>query len=338
MISAFLIKPGVIELRDIPVPRPKKGEVLVKVKSALTCGTDLKAFLRGHPMIPMPGPMGHEFSGVVEAVGGGADKFKPGDRIMSSHSAPCLKCAYCKKSAYNLCENIMRTKVMGAFSQFITIPAHIVKQNAYKIPRGLSFEEAALLEPLSCVMHSVRPLNVKKGDTALVIGAGPIGLMHVMLLKNAGARVAVSDMNESRLKAALKAGAVKTVLPGSIKDAVKSVTKSLGFDFVFECTGLPEVWESGVDYLRRGGVLTLFGGCKSGTTVTFDTHRLHYDELTLRGDFHFTPADVRAAYEILKSRRLDTRLFITGRCGLDGLSAALHALSRGEGIKYAIMP
>lgn len=179
MLASYLIRPGVTELREIAVPKPSRGEVLVKIKAALTCGTDLKAFLRGHPMIPMPGVFGHEFSGVIAKAGKGVRGFKEGDEIMAVHSAPCLKCRYCRKKLYNLCENIMDTKVLGAFAEYILLPPHIVKQNLFHKPANLSFEEAAFLEPLSCVVHGINGLNIKQGDKVLIIGTGPIGLLHL---------------------------------------------------------------------------------------------------------------------------------------------------------------
>ncbi|MDH4233415.1 MAG: alcohol dehydrogenase catalytic domain-containing protein, partial [Nitrospirota bacterium] len=160
MLAAILKEPGTIEILDIPVPEPAAGELLVKVKSALTCGTDLKAYLRGHSLIPMPGPFGHEFSGVVAARGKGVRKFNVGDEVMAVHSAPCRSCQFCAKGLFNLCENLMSSKVLGAFSEYILIPKHVVSQNVFKKPDSLGFQEAAFLEPLSCVVHSVEPLKI----------------------------------------------------------------------------------------------------------------------------------------------------------------------------------
>jgi len=302
--------------------------------------------VRGHPMIPMPGPFGHEFSGVVEEVGKGVRKFKKGDPVMSVHSAPCLGCSYCAKGLHNLCENIMDTKVLGAFAEYVLIPSHVVRQNAFIKPRGVPFEEAALLEPLACVVHSIYPLRVRKGEAALVVGAGPIGLLHLMVLKSLGARVGVADPHEGRLRQARALGADKCIRvtkdrradSGRINKACAPTTGHMGFDYVFECTGRPEAWESSVDHLRRGGTATLFGGCPSGTSACFDTHRLHYDELTLRGDFHFTPADVRKAYGLLRDRKLDTEKLISGSYLLKDMGKALERLKKGQGIKYAIIP
>ncbi len=338
MLTSLLVKPGKIELREVKTPRPSKGEVLVKIKTALTCGTDLKAFLRGHPMIPMPGVFGHEFSGVVAEVGKGVQRFKKGDEIMAVHSAPCLECKYCKKRAYNLCEKIMWTKVLGAFAEYILLPPHVVRHNAFHKPKNITFEEASFLEPLSCVVHGIEPLDIKKGDSVLVIGAGSIGLLHLLCLKAKGAIVAATDINAERLKIAKKLDADFTFKPETIETNLKKIASGIGFDYVFECTGTPEVWDASVNYVRRGGTVILFGGCKSGTAVTYDTGRLHYDEITLKGVFHYTPADVRKAYKLIGEEKLGLSRLISGSYPLRDIEKAFNKLAKGTGIKYAIIP
>jgi L-iditol 2-dehydrogenase len=307
----------------------------VKIKAALTCGTDLKAFRRGHPVIPMPGLFGHEFSGIVTEVGRGITRFKKGDAIMAVHSAPCLACRYCSKKLYNLCENIMHTKILGAFAEYILLPPHIVRQNVFHKPQNLSFEEAAFLEPLSCVVHGMESLHVKKNDHVLIIGSGPVGLLHLLLLKEQGVQVAVMDKHDRKLKVATKLGA-DSVLLSKIQNLSHDL--DLHFDYVFECTGMPEVWKASVNYVRRGGTVVLFGGCKSGTTVTYYTERLHYDEITLKGVFHYTPADVKKAYKLLCSKNLNVSWLLSGRFPLKQTQKAFEKLSKGVGIKYAIIP
>ncbi len=338
LLTSLLVKPGKIELREVKTPRPSKGEVLVKIKTALTCGTDLKAFLRGHPMIPMPGVFGHEFSGVVAEVGKGVQRFKEGNEIMTVHSAPCLECTYCKRKIYNLCEKIMWTKVLGAFAEYILLPPHVVRHNAFHKPKNITFEEASFLEPLSCVVHGIESLNIKQGDRVFIIGAGAIGLLHLLCLKEKGAIVAVTDINAEKLKIARKLDADFTFKPEKIETNLKNITNGIGFDYVFECTGMPEVWEASVTYVRRGGTVILFGGCKSGTAVTYDTGRLHYDEITLKGVFHYTPADVRKAYELLCKGRLGVSGLISGKYPLKHIEKAFNKLAQGIGIKYAIIP
>jgi len=369
LLANIIIKPGTIELRDIKTPKPSHGEILVKIKASLTCGTDLKAFRRGHPMIPMPGVFGHEFSGVVAEVGKGVKGFKEGDEIMAVHTAPCLKCIYCKKRLYNLCDKIMDTKVLGAFAEYILLTEYIVKQNVLYKPKNLSFEEAAFLEPLSCVVHSMKSVDIKRGDNVLVIGAGPIGLLHLLLVKEKEAVVAISNKHKKKLKIAKELGAdfvlrtdiecspspkplpsregnnkkkVPSLLVGEGKGEgffnIKKITNSIGFDYVFECTGRPEVWQASVNYVRRGGTVILFGGCKSGTKVTYDTGKLHYDEITLKGVFHFTPSDVKKAYKLLCKGRIGISRLISGSYPLNQLQKAFDKLARGVGIKYAIIP
>jgi len=333
MRAGILVKPGVIELREIEVPKPSQGELLVKIKAALTCGTDLKAFRRGHPVIPMPGPFGHEFSGIVTELGRGITRFKKGDAIMAVHSAPCLACRYCRKELYNLCENIMHTKILGAFAEYILLPPYIARQNVFHKPQNLSFEEAAFLEPLSCVVHGMESLHFKKNENALIIGSGPVGLLHLLLLKEKGVQVTVMDKHASKLKVATKLGADHVLLP-----EIQNLNHDPGYDYVFECTGMREVWEASVNYVRRGGTVILFGGCKSGTTVTYDTERLHYDEITLKGAFHYTPADVRNAYKVLCSKNLNVSWLLSGRLPLKQTQKAFEKLSKGIGIKYAIIP
>lgn len=338
MRAGFLIEPRKIELREIETPGPLQGEVLVKIKAALTCGTDLKAFLRGHPMIPMPGVFGHEFSGIIVDIGKGVKKFREGDAIMAVHSAPCLNCRYCKKKLFNLCENIMNSKVMGAFAEYILLPEHVVKQNLFHKPATLRFEEAAFLEPLSCVVHGMSGLNLKKKDTVLIIGAGPIGLLHLLTAKSMGSKVIITGLEQERLKLAKALGADVVLSSADLMNGVKESTGGIGADFLFECTGQLDVWEKSVNYVRRGGTVVLFGGCKAGTEVVFNTYRLHYDEITLKGTFHFTPQDVRVAYRLLKNKKIKVSRLITKSYPLNEIFNAFESLAKAEGIKYAIRP
>jgi L-iditol 2-dehydrogenase len=338
LISAILTKPGTIELQDVAMPEPAEGELLVKVRAALTCGTDLKAFLRGHPLIPMPGPFGHEFSGVVVEKGKGTNKFRPGDQVMAVHSAPCLGCSYCKRGFFNLCENIMDRKVLGAFAEYILLPRHVVQQNVFRKPDALNFTEAAFLEPLACVVHGMEPLGLSRKNTVFIIGAGPIGLLHLMLAKSKGAKVLVTGLEKERLRTAKKLGADCVFEPSQTIKSVRDFTGGMGADVVFECTGQAIIWEATVDYLRKGGTVVLFGGCKADTTVKFKAERIHYDEITLKGTFHFTPEDVKKAFLLLKGKKMDVRKLITGSYPLKSIQEVFSMLVKGEGIKYVITP
>jgi L-iditol 2-dehydrogenase len=344
MKQVILIKPGKIELRDVPAPEPSEGEVVVRINTALTCGTDLKAFIYGHRLIPMPGPFGHEYSGTVAGTGKGVSNFREGDHVMGVHSAPCMECGYCKRGLHNLCETIMDRKALGAFSEYLLLPSNVVRHNLFHKPASIGFERAALLEPLSCVVHPYGKLNMNEMKNALVIGAGPIGLMHLLYLKMKGIDVIVSDISEERLAIAEKMGAdhiIKDTAPASaiaLEQAIADTADGLGMDLVIECTGQKNVWEKTVDYARRGGTVLLFGGCPSGTSVSYDSHRLHYDELTILGSFHFGPLDVRTAYRMLSENEVDLSGIISGGFPLEEIEEAFMLLKEGKGIKYSLKP
>lgn len=338
MLVAILTSPGNIQLREVETPVPSDGELLIKVKAALTCGTDLKAFIRGHSLIPMPGPFGHEFSGVVAAKGKGVSRFRVGDPVMAVHSAPCLKCPYCKRNLFNHCETLMLSKVLGSFSEYVLLPKHVVQQNVFRKPQTLSFKEAAFLEPLACVVHGMEPLTIKRKDTIFIIGAGPIGLLHLMLAKARGARVLMTGLEDERLKLARKLGADAVFHPTNMTESLRDVTSGMGADYVFECTGQPAIWESSINYVRKGGMVILFGGCKAGTSVSLNAERLHYDEITLRGTFHFTPQDVKKAFFLLKGGKIEVKKLISGNYSLEEIENVFSMLSNGVGIKYSITP
>ena len=315
--------------------------MVLKVEAALTCGTDMKAFRRGHPKMPMPTLLGHEFSGTVEEVGSGVTRFKVGDQVMSVHSAPCNSCFFCLRAQQNLCESIMGTKILGAYAEYIKLPRHIVEQNAFIKPPGLSFTEAAMLEPLACVIYGLEQFPAGRGDTVVVIGAGPVGLLQAAALREYGVKkVILAGRHSIRLDAGLALGA-DTVIDVDKSDLLKEVlaeTGSRGADLVIESTGRPDVWESTLSMVRKGGNVLLFGGCPEGSRACFDTTRLHYNEITLKGVFHFTPSAVKKAYEMLSAGKIDVRPLITAELPLKELPRAFEMLIAGEGIKYAIIP
>jgi len=333
MKAAYIIKPNKIEIVEKPVPSLKDGEVLVRIKAALTCGTDLKAYLRGHPLIPMPGPFGHEFSGVIEEVGEGVNGFKRGDAVMLVHTAPCGQCNYCKRGLFNLCEVLTKEMMLGAFSEYIVVKKRVVNLNMFHKPLSVSFEEAAFLEPLSCVVHGVKALAPLKEDKVLVIGTGPVGLLFLQVLKSMGVNVAVMGRNKSKLALAESLGADRIYLSS---ENPLDFTDGFGYDKVVECTGQKEIWLKSVDFVRKGGTVLLFGGLKAGTEICYDAGRIHYDEITLKGAFHYNPEDVREAAKLIESKKLKLKELITDRFPLSEISLAFEKLSRGEGIKYLI--
>lgn len=341
MLAAVLIKPGQMEFIEVERPRAGPGEIVLKVEAALTCGTDIKAFKRGHPKMPMPTLFGHEFSGTVVEVGPDVKLFKVGDPVMSVHSAPCNTCFYCNKGQQNLCDRLMDAKVLGAYAEYIKLPRHILEQNAFIKPSNISFPEAAMLEPLACVIYGLERFTITEDDVVAVLGAGPIGLLQVAALKAYSVKkVILCGRHKNRLNMGLNLGADK-VIDVDKSDPVKGIfaeTDGRGADLVIESTGKPDVWESTLSMVRKGGNILLFGGCPSGTTACFDTAGLHYNEITLKGVFHFTPLAVRKAYEILASGKINVRPLITAELPLKELPKAFGLLMAGEGVKYALIP
>jgi L-iditol 2-dehydrogenase len=339
--QAVLIEPGRIELREYTPPRPGPGEVLLEVKCALSCGTDLKAYRRGHPMWRLPAPFGHEFSGVVAEIGDGVENFRVGDALMAAPTAPCGSCFFCQRGEQNLCPQAMDQMVMGGYADFILMGAHVIARNAFRKPPDLSFEEAALLEPMACVVHAHEMVRPQAHETVLVIGAGAFGILHVMALKGKGVReVAVAGRGSERLQWAGELGAdrVIDVRAAGAEEAVATLNGGHGPDLVIECTGQLAGWQDAFARVRRGGRVVFFGGCPVNTELSVDTRRMHYDNLTLMAPFHFRPRDVRKAYELLCAGRIGAGRIINARRRLSELGEVFAMMERSAVLKCAVIP
>ncbi|HZZ64898.1 MAG TPA: zinc-binding dehydrogenase [Candidatus Baltobacteraceae bacterium] len=340
MQSAILVEPRRIEMRNVAQPQPAEGGIVVRVRAALTDGTDLKAYRRGHPQMPMPTPFGHEFSGDVAAAGTGVRGFAVGDAVMCVHSAPCGACFWCTHEEEELCEHVMSTKILGAYAQYIDVPAHIVQRNCYTKPPHVSYVAAAFLEPLACVVHSLDVVDVRAGETVAVLGDGGFGFLHALLLRARGAVPVLIGRHDERLERArtLDISHVLNARTTPAEGALKELTGGRGADAVIECTGTQQVWEAAPGLVRRGGRVCFFGGLPSETTVTFSAARLHYDEVRLISPFHFTPAAVRSARDLLASGAIDPHPLITETVALNEIASVFERLDAGEGIKFAIEP
>jgi L-iditol 2-dehydrogenase len=342
MRAGYLVEPRRLELRDVEAPQPEAGGLVVRVRVALTDGTDLKAFRRGHSLMPMPTRFGHEFSGDVAAVGASVTAFAIGDPIMLVQSAPDGTCFWCRRGQEELCERLASTMIFGAYAEYIAVPPHIVGRNAFRKPEGLSYEAAAFLEPLSCVVHSLRLLAPERGDVIAIVGDGGFGILHALVAIAHGARPILVGRRAARLELARSLG-VNSVVNARECDPVAAIrerTGDRGADAVVETTGTLEVWEAAPGYVRRGGTVVLFGGLPGGTRVAFNAARLHYDEVKVQSPFHFAPRDVRAACELLVEGAIDVVPLISERFPLAGLVDAFTQLDadRGINLKFAIIP
>jgi len=342
MKAAVLYGKEDVRIERVEIPRLEPGDVLLRTQVALTCGTDAKVFRRGYhaKMIVPPAVFGHEMAGIVEEVGPGSEAFAPGTPVVAANSAPCGECHYCRHDMPNLCDDLLFWN--GAYAEFVRIPARVVQHNLLPITEELSFHEAAMVEPLACVVRGVEESWIGRGQSVAVIGTGPIGLMFVALARMRGAHVVSVGRRRARLDKAVEIGAEGTfeVRPGSdYADALKKKSPDArGFDVVIEAVGLPETCEAAVRTVRKGGVVNLFGGCPADTRIGIDSQRLHYQELTIKSTFHHTPESIRKAYRIIADGHIDPPDFITGEGPLDSLPSVLRSMSAGDGLKTAILP
>jgi L-iditol 2-dehydrogenase len=345
MRGAMLLGPEQLEVREVPVPRPGPGELLMRIRAATTCGTDVKVFLRGgHPrMLSVPTLFGHEMAGTVVALGSGVDAFREGDGVVVTNSASCGECAACRSARENLCEDLVYLN--GAYAEYLLVPARFVARSTHPIPDGVAFEIAALTEPLACVLHGVEVCELDRYARAgaaetIVYGAGPIGLLFVAALARAGHRVILADPNSSRLQVGTRLGAADSVLiarDGNQFARVVARTESgRGAQVAVDCTGVPTAWEDAIASVAPGGLVNLFGGCPPGSAVPLDTHRAHYSELTIKGAYHHRPVNVRHALTVLSSSDFQGRLLLSRECGIDGVEDALRSMMRKETLKVVV--
>lgn len=335
--------PEDIRYEEVPIQEPQKGEVLVKIMAALTCGTDVKTFRRGHPVLikSVPSGFGHEFSGVVAKLGEDVTNFKVGDRVVAANSAPCGECFFCKKGQYNLCENLQFLN--GAYAEYITVPARIVEKNMIKLPDDLSFEKAAFTEPLANVVHGAERTDIKAGQSVGIIGIGPIGLMFAKYAKLKGARVIVGGRNELKLRLAKEFAGVDEVVDLKNTENVEEVFKNFsdegrGLDVAIECVGLPEIWEQTFSLVRAGGTVHFFGGCKKGSEIKLSTTKMHYGDIKILSVFHHTPEYVRKALDLIATHQMDVKKLITEEISLDKLPYAMQQHIEGKAIKFLVKP
>ena len=340
MHATVYMGPGQLEYRQMDIPTLGEGDILVKVKKALTCGTDLKTYRRGHPKYDPPTLFGHEFAGEVVSTGPGVEQFAPGTRVVAANTAPCNACYFCKRGQQNLCTDLLVN--LGAFAEYIRVPKRIVQKSTFVIPEELDDEEAAAMEPLACVVHGQDLLQIQPGESVVIIGAGgPIGLMHLQLALRQGASPVVAvDLSDNRLKTASKLGATITLNPevDDVLNMVQEITSGRGADVVIESAGSLKAWESAVKLARKGGRIQWFGGLPEGTEITLDTVRVHYDELRLYGVYHATPLSFERAFRMIEQGVIDIRSLITDVVPLEKLEEALQSMLEGESIKMAISP
>ena len=332
--------PGDLRAEELPVPVPAAGEVVLRIEAALTCGTDVKTLRCGHPvMIPtLPTVFGHEFAGTVSAIGRGVRGVREGDRLVAANSAPCGGCPPCRAGRANLCEDLLF--VNGAYGEFIALPPRLVKWNVVGLAPTTPAARAAFAEPLACALGAVERARVTSGQSVVIFGHGPLGCLLAMLAGACKARVIIVGKAGWRLDrvTALAIGDCVDAATVDPVEAVRALTDGRGGDVTFDATGRPEVWERAVAAAGRGGSVVFFGGCAPGTSITLDTRRVHYEELTLLGAFHHTPDLIRKAVELLETEAVIPDGLLTHRMPLERVREALGLTAHGDALKVLIEP
>jgi L-iditol 2-dehydrogenase len=347
MLAAVLYGTEDLRLEHVPVPHAGPGEIVLRVGAALTCGTDLKVYRRGyHAMLgKVPFLFGHEVSGTIVETGVGVTRFGMGDRVVPQNTAPCDACYWCGRGQQNLCEGLLFNN--GAYAEYMKIPARIVEKNMFLLPERMPFEHAALTEPLACVVRGLEESGARPGDTMVVIGAGPIGLMFMHAAALSGVDVIAVVKRQDQIAAAYLFGASDVVQIDDATDTVACVRAltpgGRGVDIAIEAVASAATWEWAVSMVRKGGVVNFFGGPPTGTVVALDTNRLHYGDITLKASFHHTPATSRTAFELLKSGRFKCAEYLTGTAGLEDVPSVfagmmVRSANRAADIKTAIFP
>lgn len=340
MRAVVYLGPEKIELWSVPIPEPAPGEVLVKVRAATTCGTDVKTYRRGHPKFPPPFIFGHEFGGDIVKLGDGVEKFKEGMRVTANVFAECGECFYCERGQGNLCTNLVYN--FGAFADYMIIPASIVRGATFEIPDHLPYAHAALLEPLVTVVHGWHKVAIQPGETVAILGAGgPISLMFIQLLLRAGAaQVIAVGHSPARLEVARRLGASHLInaYEQDTIPTVRELTGGVGADVVIECAGTKSTWESSVEVVRRGGRVLWFGGLPGATKVEIDAARVHYGEIDLLNMHGGRITDAREAFDLIVSGGMNVAPLLNGELPLEQVELALKKMIAGEVVKMVINP
>ena len=342
MKAAILNAPNDLAFTETADPVARSGDLVLKIKAATICGTDIRIF-RGRKTagIRYPSIIGHEFAGeVVEAPK--SSGFAIGGRVGVCPAIPCGHCPQCLRGNENLCPKLQAIgyEIDGAFAEYIRVPAQaLALGNAHNLPDGISFEEAALIEPLACVLNGQNKVGLRQGDSVVILGSGPIGTMHIKLARLRGAgRIIVSEPNAARRLAALQAGADAAIDPtlGDLRSEVLAQTRGQGADVVICAIGIPSLAAQAIGLACPGGRISLFAGFSKGDIGSLDINALHYGELTMVGAFGLQRRDYVDALHMVADRRIEVASMVTHRFGLSRVSDAFAMAESGAAMKVAI--
>ena len=338
MRAAVYHGPGDLRVEQIPKPEARPGGALLEVSYCGLCGTDIKTYRRGHHMFTPPCVLGHEVVGrIVEMKDPSPSvSVNEGDLVAVAPYVPCFVCPLCARDRHELCRH--KEWIDGGFAEYVSVPAGVLEKGAFRVPDGLDLRVAALAEPLACCLNAVTDSHVRMGDTVLIIGAGPMGLLMLESCRAAGAtRLLVSESDECRRAQAERRGAW-AVDPGQTDIAawIKDATCSSGAEVVFVCVGAADAVDQAMAAAGPGGVVNVFGGLPGGAMISVDARRVHYDEVTVTGSFGFAPEHFRTALAMLAAGRVDVDGIITHEFSLDDATRAFETAATGKCLKAII--
>lgn len=346
MKVARFYAPGDLRVEEMPKPAPDHKELLIRVRACATCGTDVKIFRFGHHHLVPPRVLGHEIAGEVQVLGEGAEGFSPGDRVQVIAAIPCGECFECKHRSMSICANqeSIGYHYDGGFAEWLVVPAKVLKVGGVnRIPDSLEFEQAAVTEPLACVLNGQELARVSNGDVVVVIGAGPIGCLHVRLARARGAeRVVLVEQNTARLRMSAERVSPDAAVDASKEnavDAVMKLTDGRGADVIITAAASGAAQEEALQMAARGGRISFFGGLpKDNPVISLDSNLVHYRELTIVGANGSTPAHNTEALRLIASGAVPVGDLITDRLPLERVHDAIEAVQSGNSIKVVMTP
>jgi L-iditol 2-dehydrogenase len=345
MKAVVYYAPKDIRVEMVPVPACGDDEIRVKVDACAVCGTDLKAYLAGNPRIKPPMVVGHEFTGLIETVGVQVKGFKCNERIVMATSVSCGRCYYCRKDRPNLCAGSapMGYVYPGAMAEFITIPARALENDhVIKVPEGMRSEHAALAEPVSCAVNCAENCNIGPGDTVVVVGAGPMGIINACVAAEFGAgKIIIAEINEVRLRQAGTFGfdLIVNSAQEDLTRIVKDETDGIGADVVIIAAPATEPQEQGIDFVRKHGTVCLFASLPAGKSMlSLDSRIIHYGEIRFIGTSDSTPRQVTKAVELLSAGSIPADKLASHILGLDDIFNAYELMQSGEALRVVLKP
>ena len=345
MKVARLYAPGDLRVEDLPVPEAGPGDLVIRVRTCSTCGTDAKIFRFGHHHISLPRVLGHEVAGEITVVGSGVSGWTEGDRVQIIAAIPDGVCYFCRRGQHTVCEDLesIGYQYDGGFAEFMRVPAKVLAVDGVnRIPDHVPFEEASLTEPLACVLNGQELAQVGEGDAVVILGAGPIGCLHVRLARARGAStVVLVDVNQGRLD--LAARAEPDAMIDSTKDdpidAIRKMTDGRGADVVITATGVGQAQEQALEMTAPRGRISLFGGLpKDNSTIRFDSNLVHYGEISVFGAYGSAPRHNREALSLIADGKVRVDDLITHRMPLADVHKAIETVISGDGLKVVIEP